>query len=174
MAGMSPEAARADAALGGAVVTLQRLVGDSFQTVLLGEPGISPNVNPEITPSAGPSKGLYQWDASAGEYRVQVTLPGYLKATSSVVTLPPPVTDLHVAMERKKPSAAFTVVSGAPRAGAQVTFSSTSTHPDGGAAIVAGEWDLDGDGQFDDAGGATATTAFAVGRYLSGRPRGDR
>ena len=101
-AGMTPESALADAALGGVTATLQRKVGGSFQTVLSGDPGISPNVNPEITPASGPSKGLFQWDVSAGEYRVQVSLPGYLDATSEVVSVPPPVTGLNIAMDRVK------------------------------------------------------------------------
>jgi secreted trypsin-like serine protease len=100
VAGMTPESALADAALGGVTATLQRKVGGSFQTVLSGDPGISPNVNPEITPASGPSKGLFQWDVSAGEYRVRVSLPGYLDTASEVVAVPPAVTGLNIAMDR--------------------------------------------------------------------------
>ncbi len=109
-AGMAPDAARADAALGGVTATLQReVVGGGFQTVLSGDPGISPNVNPEITPSSGPSKGLFQWDVAAGNYRVAVSLTGYLDTVSPVVTIPPEVTDLHIAMQ-PLPSPASPVV----------------------------------------------------------------
>ena len=42
----------------------------------------------------------------------------------------------------------------APQTGDQVTFTSTSSDPDGSIAVQA--WDLDNDGQFDDGTGATA------------------
>lgn len=62
------------------------------------------------------------------------------------------------------PSASFTVSPGSPRAGDRVTLSSTSTDPEG--AIARQEWDLDADGQFDDASGATATWVFpSAGTY---------
>jgi secreted trypsin-like serine protease len=159
--GMTVDSARADAALGGATVVLQRKVGGDFQTVLSGDPGISPNVNPELTPESGPSKGLYQWDVSAGEYRVAVSRPGYFTATSEAVTVPPAATGLDVAMERKKPAASFTVTPRSVQIGQQLTLTSTSTHPDGAGAIESTRWDLDDDGQFDDATGASATVAFA-------------
>ena len=41
-----------------------------------------------------------------------------------------------------------------------VTLTSTSTDPQGTEDIAAFEWDLDGDGEFDDATGPTATTRF--------------
>jgi PKD repeat protein len=64
------------------------------------------------------------------------------------------------------PSAAFTFSPGAPTVGETVTFRSGSTD-DG--RIVSERWDLDGDGAFDDATGATATRAFAVpGAYIAG------
>jgi len=160
--GMTPPEARADAAIGGATVTLQRAVGDDFQTVLSGDPGISPNVNPQVTPGSGPSKGLYQWDVSAGEYRVLVTKNGYVDAASAVVSVPPAVTDLHVALQRKKPVAAFVTSPSSPHVGEAVTATSTSTHPDGSAAIAATAWDLDGDGQYDDAVGSRATVTFST------------
>ncbi len=93
-AGRTPAQARAETAISGATVTLQRKVGGSFVNVLSGDPGIAPNVNPEITGS----DGLYQWDVAAGDYRVVVTKPGYVDVTSHAVTVPPPVTDLHIAM----------------------------------------------------------------------------
>ena len=92
--GKTPAQARSEAAISGATVKLQRKVGGNFVDVLSGDPGISPNVNPEVTGS----DGLYQWDVSAGEYRVLVTKPGYLSVTSRVVTVPPPVLDLHIGM----------------------------------------------------------------------------
>lgn len=93
-AGKTPKEARTEAAISGATVTLQRKVSGQFVKVLSGDPGISPNVNPEITGT----DGLYQWDVAAGDYRVVVTKAGYVSVTSSAVTVPPPVTDLHIAM----------------------------------------------------------------------------
>jgi PKD repeat protein len=62
------------------------------------------------------------------------------------------------------PKAGFGFTPSAPRAGQPVTFSSTSTDPDGTIAALA--WDLNGDGRFDDATGQTAQRAFpAAGSY---------
>jgi hypothetical protein len=94
--GASAAAARAQAAIPGATVRLQRKAGDAFTNVLSGDPGILPKVNPQITQA----DGLYQWDVSAGDYRVVVSKAGYDTVTSPVVSIPPPVLDLHIAMNR--------------------------------------------------------------------------
>jgi PKD repeat protein len=54
----------------------------------------------------------------------------------------------------RSPSAAFTIVPAQPVAREPVVLTSTSVDPDG--PIVAQQWDLDGDGAFDDAAGETA------------------
>ncbi len=95
--GKSETDARNGAALTGATVTLQRSVGGEFVNVLSGDPGISPNINPEVTGA----DGLFQWDVSDGNYRVKVTKPGYRPVTSRVVTVPPPVLDLHIPLLRQ-------------------------------------------------------------------------
>ena len=65
------------------------------------------------------------------------------------------------------PTAAFTVAPGSPQTGQQVTFTDASTDPDG--TIASRAWDLDGDGQYDDATGAGAARAFAAaGTYTVG------
>jgi hypothetical protein len=92
--GASAASARAQAAIAGASVRLQRLVAGAFKNVLSGDPGISPNVNPETTAA----DGRYAWDTNAGTYRVVVKKAGYLDAVSPAVTVPPEVTDLHVAL----------------------------------------------------------------------------
>jgi PKD repeat protein len=57
------------------------------------------------------------------------------------------------------PQASFTVSPASPFTGDPVTLSSTSGDPDGPLSKV--EWDLDNDGQFDDAGGGVVFATFA-------------
>jgi hypothetical protein len=66
-------------------------------------------------------------------------------------TTPPPTND--------PPVAGFVVDPGVPIAGHPITFSSTSVDADG--TVAAERWDLNGDGQFDDATGPTVTWEFA-------------
>jgi hypothetical protein len=99
-AGKTDEQARAAAAIVGASVRLQRETPPGsgvFVNVLSADPGIAPNVNPQITGS----DGRYQWDVVAGRYRVLVIKADYPSVTSKVVDIPPPVTDLHIAMTRQ-------------------------------------------------------------------------
>jgi hypothetical protein len=58
------------------------------------------------------------------------------------------------------PRAAFSFAPAAPRAGDAVTFVSGATDPDG--PVAGHEWDLDGDGAFDDANGPTASFTYAT------------
>jgi PKD repeat protein len=67
---------------------------------------------------------------------------------------------LPVPVGNRPPSASFAHSPDPPLAGDTVTIFSTSTDPDG--PIVEQTWDLDGDGAFDDASGATATQSFGV------------
>jgi PKD repeat protein len=60
----------------------------------------------------------------------------------------------------RSPDAAFSFAPGAPEIGETVVFTSGSGDADG--TIASQLWDLDGDGQFDDAGGGTAQTFFAA------------
>ena len=64
----------------------------------------------------------------------------------------------------KSPLASFSVSPIAPIVGKPVEFTSHSTDPDGSIAALA--WDLDGDGAFDDASGATATRTYSTARDL--------
>ena len=78
--------------------------------------------------------------------------PATTTRTVTVQSAPPPVNN--------PPAAAFTVSSTTPAAGQTVTFTDTSTDSDG--SIASRAWDLDGDGQYDDATGVTATRAYAT------------
>ena len=58
------------------------------------------------------------------------------------------------------PSAALRVSSANPFVGEAVTISSTAVDPDG--PITSHNWDLDGDGQFDDAAGAVVSKTYST------------
>jgi PKD repeat protein len=61
-------------------------------------------------------------------------------------------------VENRPPTASFTYSPSSPRMRETVTFTSTSTDPDGHIASHA--WDLDNDGEFDDGSGSTASRSF--------------
>jgi len=65
-----------------------------------------------------------------------------------------------VTVANRAPTAAFSFSPTAPRTGDQVTFTSSSTDPDGSIASYA--WDLNGDGNFDDSTLANPKTTFAT------------
>jgi hypothetical protein len=60
----------------------------------------------------------------------------------------------------RAPEPSFTVSPAAPVAGEAVTLTDTSGDPDGTVALRG--WDLDGDGRYEEGGGATAVTRFAT------------
>jgi PKD repeat protein len=67
------------------------------------------------------------------------------------------------------PVAGFIFEPSTPTVGEQVTFSSTSSDPDGTIPPASQRWDLDNDGQFDDATGSSPSTSFAaVGNHTVG------
>ena len=59
----------------------------------------------------------------------------------------------------RPPAAAIAFAPQAPMSGDSITLASSSADPDG--PLVSQEWDLDGDGSFDDSRGPTAFVAFA-------------
>ena len=81
----------------GATVWLQRPDGaDGWENVLT---GASPaNMNPDVNPLVTGVDGQYQWDVLEGSYRVHVEAVGYYSTDSIVVSIPPPVTDLHIGL----------------------------------------------------------------------------
>ena len=68
------------------------------------------------------------------------------------------------------PRASFTSSPASPRAGDSVTFTSTSTAP---AGFTTFNWDLDGDGQFNDATGSSVSRAFGQGDHSVGLQAGN-
>ena len=62
----------------------------------------------------------------------------------------------------RPPEASFVFFPAGPVAGELVTFVSTSTDADSPVPASALDWDLNGDGVFDDAVGPSATTSYAV------------
>ena len=63
--------------------------------------GLNPAISqPDTNPLVTGADGQYQWDVLAGSYRVHVEAPGYYPADSIVVSIPPPVFDLHVGLVR--------------------------------------------------------------------------
>jgi hypothetical protein len=64
-----------------------------------------------------------------------------------------------VIVRNRAPTASFMYGPGSPVIGERVVFASTSSDPDG--PIVSEQWDLDGDGAFDDSGGTIASTTFS-------------
>ena len=121
--GLDDEAARAEAKVVGATVRLQRLTDGEWQHVLSADPGISPHVNPQPTNA----DGIFRWDTSAGTYRVIVTAAGFVVTTSREVTVPPEVTDLHVALERNPVAPQPTTDGGATGTGTTGTTGPTTT-----------------------------------------------
>jgi len=88
-----------DGRISGASVWLQQPDGlGGWMNVSVGQdPAVmQPDANPLITGI----DGQYQWDVLPGIYRVHIEADGYYPADSIVVSIPPPVTDLHVGLTR--------------------------------------------------------------------------
>ena len=134
-------------------------------------PTVGKSVSLDATDSSDPSDATltYEWDLDGdGNYddgSGETLTASFDAAGDSVVGLR--VTDpsgLTNTTERTiqvnaAPTASFSASPGSPTVGESVTLdASGSTDSDG--SIDAYEWDLDGDGDYDDATGATATTDF--------------
>jgi hypothetical protein len=122
----------------------------------------------------------YEWDLDGnGSFEISgpaTVLRSYPSRRSIEVRLrvtdasQPPQTDVatrRVSVANRAPVASFRWSPTVPRANEPVAFSSTAADPDG--IVVEQAWDLDGDGKFDNGGGATALRSFsAPGTYLVG------
>jgi large repetitive protein len=97
--------------------------------------------------------------ATAGTKTVGLLVRDASGATDSVTKLVP-----VNALPNAPPRAGFNVAPANPFAGDQMTILSTSMDPDG--SLVAQQWDLDADGQFDDASGPLVTAKYVTpGRH---------
>lgn len=73
------------------------------------------------------------------------------------------------------PVAGFAIAPAAPQTGDNVTFSSTASDPDGVADLGTTSWDLNGDGTYGDATGATAKAVYlTAGTYTIGEKVTDK
>ncbi len=107
---------------------------------------------------------------SAGTVNVALTVAdaaGESAGTSKAIAIlaPPPPPPLPAPpmpappLANAPPSASFTISDETPAVGQAVTLTSTSA--DGDGTIAAEDWDLDGDGRFDEATGTSVTWAFS-------------
>lgn len=56
-------------------------------------------IEPDINPQRTSADGRYGWNVAQGCWYIVVSAEGYVTQTSSVVGVPPEVTDLHIALE---------------------------------------------------------------------------
>ncbi len=135
----------------------------------------TPNVGQKVTLDAGASTDNvsisgYAWDLdNDGQYddatgkttsvTFRTTGPKTvrLRVTDSDGVTATAEAGIHVNLP---PTATFVFTPSAPVTGGRVDFTSVSTDPDG--PIKGQTWDLDGDGQYDDAAGATAAVTYKL------------
>ena len=112
--------------------------------------------------ATGPTAWRSFWPA--GTYAVTLCISeGPSSATSTQ----------RFAVLNRPPAAAITYAPLAPMSGDSITLASTSADPDG--PLVSQDWDLDGDGGFDDGSGPTASITFsAAGNHRIGLRVTDR
>jgi thermolysin metallopeptidase-like protein/PKD domain-containing protein/nidogen-like len=150
--------------LDGATVTLYR--SDAFDGPFTAVPdgsglmSVANRNNPDTTRGGG----RFGWDVVAGYYRVRAEREGCVSSTdpaqpyveTETLTIPPPVTDLHLVLScNRPPTAAFVVEPASGEAPLTVTVdASESTDAEG---IASYSWDF-GDGT--EAAGVTASHTF--------------
>jgi PKD repeat protein len=110
-------------------------------------------------------------DATGSSAQWTYTAPGRYKATLQVTDASGHTTSasktIDVVSANQPPNASFSVSPSSPSVGQPVELRSKSTDRNGD--IVQESWDLNGDGQYGDATGPTATTSFpAPGSYTIG------
>jgi hypothetical protein len=124
-----------------------------------------------------PADGAYEWHVAPSTRPLALTTEHWTM-TCQVAGEEPSTTTVSVARGERltpewtsgscapkdepnePPVASFSYAPSKPRTGQPVTFTSTSADPEN--AIALHEWDLDDDGEFDDASGATVLWNFAA------------
>ena len=84
--------------ISGATVTLEVYDSNAATFVPMDAVTHSGLFDPELNPQITGVSGRYAWDVADGKYRVQVSTTECGSATSSQVSIPPPVTDLDVGL----------------------------------------------------------------------------
>jgi PKD repeat protein len=90
---------------------------------------------------------------SPGTFRVGVRVTDPSGASSEAV-------EFVTVLQDKPPVVSLSASPATPAVGAPVTFTATASDPDGTVAAI--DWDIDGDGQFDDGTGAVVTRSFGT------------
>ncbi|MGZ4147798.1 MAG: PKD domain-containing protein [Actinomycetota bacterium] len=90
---------------------------------------------------------------SPGTFRVGVRVSDPGGSSSDAV-------DFVSVLQDKPPVVNLSASPSTPTVGAPVTFTATASDPDGTVASI--DWDIDGDGQFDDGTGAVVTKSFST------------
>src|SRR4051794_29693116 len=91
-------------------------------------------------------------------YPTRRTIEVKLRVTDASTPANTDVESRKLTVDDRPPVASFGWAPGLPAANEPVTFSSTSTDPDGPVTNLA--WDMNGDGNFDNGGGPTAMRSF--------------
>ena len=106
----------------------------------------------ELLPVIGPPQQIARTFALPGTYPLGLSVTDS-RGLSAVA----PARSIRI---HSRPTAAFSVTPAAPVVGQQVVLTSESSDPDG--PIDDEDWDLDGDGRFDDASGTRVRGAFTT------------
>jgi PKD repeat protein len=135
-------------------------------------------------PDSSPAIARYEWDFNGdgifadgpASQIVTLTTPGDvpvgLRVTDGDGATNTFVLPIHV---DQPPVPSFTFSPQAPKAGQPVQLTSTASDPDGSGDILSQNWDLNGDGRFDDASGPSVLAAFLTpGNYKVGLQVTDR
>jgi PKD repeat protein len=155
---------------------LDKFTGQDSQKPFVGE-RVAFSASTSTDPDGDPKAATYQWDFNGDNVYGDVPAAQSLikpLSTPGDITVGVQMTDVDGATATARipihvdqpPVPGFTWSPLAPLTGQTVTFTSTSTDPDGAGDILSQNWDLNGDGDFSDASGPTARATFlTAGNY---------
>jgi PKD repeat protein len=162
-------------------VTVSNVAPTARFTVSPENPNVNQTVTFDATGSSDPEGQAlrYEWDLDGdgafddgtGQTITHAFSTGGNKTIQLRVTDPQNNSDVEtriVTVGNRSPTASFTfrgtspVTPDVPDVGEPINFESTSTDPDGDQTIIDWDWDLDDDGQFDDASGPTVQHAYST------------